>query len=448
MSKLRKWVSKAIQTLVDPDQEARVADLVTVMHRGLQQFGQKFSLASVIQGLEFTDRDLEIAKDQLYRKILAKGWEDEKLTEEEQHVAKWVAEALEIPTEESRKINLEIAREYFSTALAQAMEDGILDKQEEVRLLAIATSVGMSLPEFVREFFQVAGERFLRAIFMVCIADGHLSTQEWAYLLATTKKFGIRHDELLRVIQPQAKQFVEHVLADAKADGRLSAEELATLNWLAKNLGLPPDFLEYLRKEVSLLQSLTNIADGVLPNIPVPAGVAIRAGEIVHFHSTAIWREVRMLKNGPKVVDHRGNLTLTDNRLLFASPSKSHSIGYRRIVSHSGSDDRIEAQVTSKPRTTYFLPGQSPIPYAIFNSAVAMANQTLTGKTNGSSTRHIPRDVRQRVWQRYSGRCAECGATDYLEFDHVIPVAKGGSNSDNNIQLLCRRCNLKKSDRI
>jgi 5-methylcytosine-specific restriction endonuclease McrA len=35
-----------------------------------------------------------------------------------------------------------------------------------------------------------------------------------------------------------------------------------------------------------------------------------------------------------------------------------------------------------------------------------------------------------------------------LEFDHVIPHAKGGSNTDNNIQLLCRGCNLKKSDRI
>jgi 5-methylcytosine-specific restriction endonuclease McrA len=35
-----------------------------------------------------------------------------------------------------------------------------------------------------------------------------------------------------------------------------------------------------------------------------------------------------------------------------------------------------------------------------------------------------------------------------LEFDHIIPVAKGGSNAETNVQLLCRRCNGKKSDMI
>jgi 5-methylcytosine-specific restriction endonuclease McrA len=85
---------------------------------------------------------------------------------------------------------------------------------------------------------------------------------------------------------------------------------------------------------------------------------------------------------------------------------------------------------------------------SVFETAVAMANQTKVMRVESKPSRHIPREVRQRVWQRYGGRCAECNADDYLEFDHIIPHAKGGSNSDNNIQLLCRRCNLKKSDRI
>ena len=84
----------------------------------------------------------------------------------------------------------------------------------------------------------------------------------------------------------------------------------------------------------------------------------------------------------------------------------------------------------------------------IYHVAVAKANQTIVQRQEGPPNRNIPRDVRQRVFQRYGGRCAECGANDYLEYDHIIPVAKGGSNSDNNVQLLCRRCNLKKSDYI
>jgi hypothetical protein len=60
----------------------------------------------------------------------------------------------------------------------------------------------------------------------------------------------------------------------------------------------------------------------------------------------------------------------------------------------------------------------------------------------------IPDDVRLAVWARDEGRCVMCSSTADLQFDHIIPVAKGGANTVENIQLLCRRCNLKKSDHI
>ena len=41
-----------------------------------------------------------------------------------------------------------------------------------------------------------------------------------------------------------------------------------------------------------------------------------------------------------------------------------------------------------------------------------------------------------------------CGSKDKLHFDHIIPVSKGGSNTEANIQILCGACNLKKSDKI
>ena len=57
--------------------------------------------------------------------------------------------------------------------------------------------------------------------------------------------------------------------------------------------------------------------------------------------------------------------------------------------------------------------------------------------------RRILKEVRREVWNRDNGKCTECGAKDYLEYDHIIPVSKGGSNTVNNIQLLCRRWNRK-----
>lgn len=64
------------------------------------------------------------------------------------------------------------------------------------------------------------------------------------------------------------------------------------------------------------------------------------------------------------------------------------------------------------------------------------------------SPRYIPPEVRINVWNRNGRKCKRCGAEEDLEFDHIIPVAKGGSNTENNIELLCKSCNRKKSDRI
>ena len=57
---------------------------------------------------------------------------------------------------------------------------------------------------------------------------------------------------------------------------------------------------------------------------------------------------------------------------------------------------------------------------------------------------HIPVSVNRLVWRRDQGRCVNCGSNERLEYDHIIPVSKGGSNTARNLQLLCERCNRRK----
>lgn len=57
-----------------------------------------------------------------------------------------------------------------------------------------------------------------------------------------------------------------------------------------------------------------------------------------------------------------------------------------------------------------------------------------------------------REWKdllnKYGNKCLKCGSTKRLEADHVIPLSRGGSNSIENIQPLCRTCNSSKSTKI
>ena len=63
--------------------------------------------------------------------------------------------------------------------------------------------------------------------------------------------------------------------------------------------------------------------------------------------------------------------------------------------------------------------------------------------------RIIPTEIKLEVWKRDGGRCVTCGADDELHFDHILPFSKGGTSIKvENVQLLCARHNLEKSDKI
>jgi 5-methylcytosine-specific restriction endonuclease McrA len=73
----------------------------------------------------------------------------------------------------------------------------------------------------------------------------------------------------------------------------------------------------------------------------------------------------------------------------------------------------------------------------------AMARISLEEEASGTR-QPIPEQVKMEVWRRDGGRCVNCGSRENLEFDHIIPLSQGGSNTARNLQILCEKCNRSK----
>jgi HNH endonuclease len=65
-----------------------------------------------------------------------------------------------------------------------------------------------------------------------------------------------------------------------------------------------------------------------------------------------------------------------------------------------------------------------------------------------SNREPVPDEVKILVWQRDRGKCVKCGSQENLEYDHIIPLSRGGSNTARNIQILCESCNRSKGTSI
>ena len=94
----------------------------------------------------------------------------------------------------------------------------------------------------------------------------------------------------------------------------------------------------------------------------------------------------------------------------------------------------------------YFLFIPIIIPLKLFLKFLHYFNKK--DEAPNKSRKAIPQYIKDKVWNRDSGKCVQCGSNQKLEFDHIIPVSKGGANTYRNLQLLCESCNRSKGANI
>ncbi len=84
----------------------------------------------------------------------------------------------------------------------------------------------------------------------------------------------------------------------------------------------------------------------------------------------------------------------------------------------------------------------------VANEALQMLGSAEQVPKSIPGRENIPSDVRREVWRRDGGKCVKCGSRENLEYDHIIPISRGGSNRSRNIELLCESCNRSKGASI
>ena len=56
--------------------------------------------------------------------------------------------------------------------------------------------------------------------------------------------------------------------------------------------------------------------------------------------------------------------------------------------------------------------------------------------------------LKWKIFKRDGFACRNCNSQEFLELDHIIPVSKGGKDEEENYQTLCKKCNVRKKDKL
>jgi 5-methylcytosine-specific restriction endonuclease McrA len=82
------------------------------------------------------------------------------------------------------------------------------------------------------------------------------------------------------------------------------------------------------------------------------------------------------------------------------------------------------------------------------------ATERPRARRSHAKSRYVPAEIRREVHERDGGQCTfegerghRCEETRALEFDHVVPVAKGGRTCAENLRLRCRAHNQYEAER-
>ena len=289
---------------------------------------------------------------------------------------------------------------------------------------------------------QVVLVRFRQALLAAC-DDGLLTPVEWSGLTGMLAMQRVELEEALAFVRGDSLAFLERSLTIAAADGIITDEEERRIHRLRRIFHIPDALAQPVLDRMAYLRRISEVRTGKLPT--VAPTIHLDADESCHMEAVATYRKV----TAKAMVPVPGRLIVTSKQVHFVSPEGGWVIKLKSILRVEQDVTGVYLELSTKKGNGKYLVHDALLTEAVITTLVRIdRRQLVTPADDERITRHIPHPVKIAVWQRDQGKCVQCGATSYLEYDHIIPHSKGGANTVGNVQLLCRRCNLAKSDSL
>ncbi len=264
----------------------------------------------------------------------------------------------------------------------------------------------------------------------------------WDELWSELRYHRVREEAGREALRPVALAHLHRVLTFAFADGVIEQHEMDGFDDAVRRLGVVDPAISEMRRRLRRGLDLGLISNGDVPRV-TQSTLHLDADEILHLEVPAV--RVRQLASGTR--RSSGRLIATNAKLRFVGDSAGSDLAWAKVLEARPEYGAVVVAATTARGGGSYEVGDPEYVAAVLTGVIKIAKRIVTAPGRRDS-RSVPPAIRAEVWRRDGGACVECQATEYLEFDHVIPWSRGGATSVGNLQLLCRRCNLAKGARI
>ncbi|MSU79569.1 MAG: hypothetical protein EXS16_15955 [Gemmataceae bacterium] len=383
----------------------------------------------------------ESLKRKHYSGALEEALSDDKLSEKEKEDLRTLRNNLGLRQNAASEIAASRAKDAYVALFRAVVSDGQITNDELKELTRFRDALGLSLADS-QAYLKPEAERIYSVVYSRCVADGVISTDEQEQLRRYRFLLGLSDHEAAQLVTKQAIHIYREIFYEICQDADIAVADEDRLNRLAANLMLDEESLAPYRVELAEKKRLSEFRRGNLPSLQTTR--ILDSGEICHWISvcTYWWRTQTMAKSVS------GELLVTSERIIFTSPTRSFELRPSKILDVQAHTNGLTLTTSVTKAAGDYLTSQARRLEAILIGVIRKHKYLQAESFSATKTRHIPDAVKREVWARDGGCCVRCRATEYLEFDHIIPFSKGGANTEKNIQLLCRGCNAIKSDRI